>query len=154
MTDLIPITTINENTKACIKATSNPCMQVIIGKPNGNANHNSLVPMIVNPIIDTLSKMDPEDILPNSLMDNDTILDTIPIISKKPTNKEIIMSPIFAPIPSPWINHLPPNGIYSYIVCHKPSCFHCMNKVAHTAIKAKARLNSNSAVGAVTRLNH
>jgi hypothetical protein len=109
---------------------------------------------MVNQIIDTLRSMDPEDMFQNSLMESDTIFDTKPIISKKPINNEMIISPILAQMLFHSMSHLPLIGIYSCNVFHKPKCLHWIKMVAQTAMSANARLNSNSAVGLVTNLNH
>jgi len=73
-------------------------------------NHTNTQPRPRNA---TFRRIDPEDIFPNNLIERETTFEKIPTISRNPTNKDTIVSPIFAPIPFPSINHFPVIGIYS-----------------------------------------
>lgn len=103
-----------------------------------------------NPRYATLSKIDPADILPNNLNDNDIILAKKPTISRIHINIDIIMSmTLFS------MSHLPVIGTYSCKSFNQPpTVFRCTANIITDPIMARATLNSNSAVPAVTFLSH
>ncbi len=98
----------------------------------------------------TLSNIDPADILPNNLRDRDIILAINHIISSIPMNIDITIS-----IALLAINHFPVIGTYS---CSNLNPHHtvlpCTYNIATDHTIARATLNSNSAVPAVTFLSH
>jgi hypothetical protein len=66
-----------------------------------------------NPRKATLSKIHHEDIFPNNLIDNDTTLAKVPIMSRKATKSDIMISPILAQIHGHSMSPLPVIGKYS-----------------------------------------
>jgi hypothetical protein len=106
----IPIATINANTNACINTESNHCTYVIRGIAIGKFIPKAPTVAAPNHKNATLSKIDHEDILPNSLRDNDIIRANTPMISNIPINIDIIISQILLS----GISHLPVIGIYSW----------------------------------------
>lgn len=143
----------NAKTKACTTATIIPCIYTIIGRNNGRLNP---IKLTVNHQIHrnaTFNNIPHEDILPNSLIDNETTFASIPMISRNEMNNEIAISPILFKIPLPSINPLPNIGKYSCKKSFRQSLFRCTYRVITTPTKAKAILNSISAVTEVTFLN-
>lgn len=106
-----------------------------------------------NPINATFNNIDQEDILPNNLIDREIIFENIPTISRNHTNKDITISHILAQILLPSNNHFPVIGTYSWTKFLNQRFLYCNIRGISVAINAKARVVSNSALGAVTRLN-
>lgn len=113
-TSLIPIAVSMANTNACTTATNNDWRYKIIGNHIGKLNPINPTNAQPNPIKTILSKIEPDDIFPNNLMDNEIIFEITPTISKNHTNNEIPISPILDPIHVPAISHLPVIGTYSW----------------------------------------
>jgi hypothetical protein len=105
----IPIATINANTNACINTESSHCTYVIRGIAIGKFIPKAPTVAAPNHKNATLSKIEPEDIFPNNLRDNEMIRANTPIISNIPINIDTTISQTLLS----GMSHLPVIGIYS-----------------------------------------
>lgn len=137
-------------TNACTTTDNNHCKYTISGNHIARLVDSNQTVTVQSHKNATFNKIEPADILPNNLRDNEIILAKIQIISNNHINIEITISPTLLSM-----SHFPVIGKYSWSnFVGQPSCFPCTYNMTIVAMIANATLNSSSPVAPVTFLNH